>query len=158
MFFILIPNVYSLLAPPPLYEQPLILTVIVLFSSNINIIIEFGVVYTFLRSIVLIKKELFDLVALVNLVIFTPFYAFSFFIVIFLIEFYVYYAIIVIIIIVLIELLLYRIGFRRLFYRKSISKVLSLRKTALISIFGNIVSFSIFFLYPIILMILFGAP
>jgi len=156
LFFIIIPKVYSLIAPPPFYEQPILIITILIITVIINIIIEYGIVYIFLRSSDLVKKELFYSVGLVNLVIFPPTNAIAYFILAFYIELYVFYTIIIIIIMILIEWLLYNSEFRKLFYRKSINKLLSLKKTALISTIANFASFSLLYLYPIILMIQFG--
>lgn len=119
----------------------------------INIIIEYGVVYIFLKSEDLVKKELFSSVVLVNLVIFPPTHAITYFFLAFYIKFYVLYIIIIVIIMMLIEFLLYWLEFQKLFYRKSINKLLSLKKAGLISTIANFASFSLIYLYPIILMI-----
>ncbi len=141
LFFIIIPKVYSVLVPTPFYEQPILIITYLIITVIINIIIEYGVVYIFLRSGDLVKKELFSSVALVNLVIFPPTYIISCFVLAFFFEFYLFYAIIIIIITVLIEWFLYCLEFRKLFYRKSIRKFLSLKKTALISTLANFASF-----------------
>lgn len=122
----------------------------------INIIIEFGVVYVFLRSGDLVKKELFSSVVLVNLVIFPPTHIIAYFVLAFFIELYVLYTIIIAILMLLTEWLLYHLEFQKLFYRKSINKLLSLKSTVLISTLANFTSFSLIYLPFIILMIQFG--
>jgi hypothetical protein len=54
---------------------------------------------------------------------------------------------------VLVEWLLYRIEFQKLFLEKLIPESLSLKKTILISSLANLASFSVIYLYPVILMI-----
>ena len=156
LFFIIIPKVYSLIAPPPFYEQPILIITYLIITVIINVIIEYSVVYIFLRSGDLVKKELFSSVALVNLVIFPPTHIIAYFVLAFFIELYMFYTIIIAILMVLTEWLLYRLEFQKLFYRKSINKLLSLKKTALISTLANFASFSLIYLPVIILMILFG--
>jgi len=142
LFFIFIPKVYSIVVPPPFYEQPVLIITYLIITVIINIILEYGIVYIFLRSGDLVKKRLFSAVALVNLVTFPPTLIIACFFLAFFIEIYLFYVIIVTIttLTILIEWFLYRLEFRKLFYRKAINKFLSLKKIALISTLANFAS------------------
>lgn len=153
IFFIMIPKVYSVMIPLPFYEQPVLIITYLIITVIINIIIEYSVVYIFLRSGDLVKKKLFSSVALVNLVIFLPTYSITYLILAFYIKFYVLYTITIGIIMILIECFLYWLEFQKLLYRKAIDKSLSFKKVLLISTLANFASFSFIYLYPIILMI-----
>lgn len=120
----------------------------------INVIVEFCIVYVFLRSHYNVKKELFLSVILVNLVIFPPTYTIAYFILIFFLELFVLYIIVIEIIMMLIEWLLYRLEFQKLVNKKSIQMTLSLKKTILISTLANFASFSVLYLNIVIALIL----
>jgi len=141
LFFSLIPKAHSILVPLPFYEQPVFIITYLIITIIINIILEFGIVYAFLRLGDLNKKKLFSAVALVNLVIFPPTIIIGCFFLAFFVELYLFYRIIVIILILLIEWFLYSLEFRKLFDRKVINKFISLKKTALISTLANLASF-----------------
>lgn len=133
--------------------MPIVIILTIMITFLINIIVEFGVFYGFLRSRELVKKELILSVILVNIVIFPPTQTVAYFLTIFYIELYVFYVIIFGLLMLLIEWLLYRSEFQKLFLKKSIPESLSLKKTILISTLANVASFSVIYLYPVIIMI-----
>lgn len=145
LIFSLIPKAYSILVPLPFYEQPVFIITYLFISIIINIILEYSIVYAFLRSGDLIKKKLFSAVTLINLIIFPPTLIITCFFLAFFIEIYLFYAIIAIILTLVIEWFLYCLEFRKLFYRKVIKKLISLKKTALISTLANFASFQFYF-------------
>ena len=137
----------------PYEEMPIIIILTIMITFIINTIIEFGVVYYFLKSRSLVKKKLFYSVTLVNIVLFPPTQTIAYFLMLFHINLYVFYVILFGFLMVLIEWLLYRFEFQKLFLQKSIPKSLSLKKTILISSLANLASFSVIYLYPVIMMI-----
>lgn len=151
-FFIFIPN--SVAAIILRYEEmPIVIIFTIFVVFLINIIVEFGVVYLFFRSSGLVKKDLFLSIVLVNLVVFTPTFTIFYFLLMFYIELVVLYSIFIGILMILVEWILYRLEFQKLLQQQSIQKNLSLKKIIIISTLANIVSYSVIYLYPTIMMI-----
>lgn len=152
LFFIFIPYVYAAIVIP--YEEmPIFIILNILGGIIINIIVEFGIVYVFLRSRALVKKELFLMVTLVNFVIFPPTLTIAYFLMIFYIELFVFYAILFGFLMVLVEWLLYHLEFQKLYLKKSILESLSLKKTIKIATLANTVSFGVIYL-PIVMILI----
>ncbi|MFX1259467.1 MAG: hypothetical protein ACFFAN_16560, partial [Promethearchaeota archaeon] len=110
LFFIFIPNAYAALIIP-YQEMPIVIILIITVATIMNIIIEFIVVYVFLKSRDLDKKDVFISVSLVNFVIFPPTQTIAYFLTLFNIELYVFYVFIFGFLMVLLEWLLYRLEF-----------------------------------------------
>lgn len=138
-----IPLVFSLMIPVPFYDQPILIIMNILITSFIIIIIEFGVVYAFLKS-----RKLFVSVVLVNLVMFPPVGIISYFFFAFYSEFALLYVLIIIPLMTLIECFLYYLEFQNLFYRNSIKNQPNLKRSSLISLIANLASYSMLFFYP----------
>ena len=133
--------------------MPIIIILNILGTVVINIIVEFGIVYVFLRSRDLVKKELFLSVALVNFVLFSPTQTIAYFLMIFYIELFVFLVILFGFLMVLIEWSLYHLEFQKLYLKKSISESLSLKKTIKIATLANTVSFGVIYLPTVIILI-----
>jgi len=152
LFFIYIPYVHAVVIIP--YEEtPIFIILNILGPVVINVFIEFGTVYFFLRSRDLVKKKLFLSVTLVNLVIFPPSHAITYFLMIFYIELLVFFVILFGFLMVSIEWILYHLEFQKLYLKKSIPESLSLKKTIKIATLTNIVSFSVLYLPIVVVMI-----
>ncbi|MFX1496769.1 MAG: hypothetical protein ACFFBH_04515 [Promethearchaeota archaeon] len=136
-------------------EQPIFITLTVVVTSIFNILIEYGVVYGFLKSSILVKHKLFSSVTLVNLTTFPPTNTIAYLFVAFYLGFYAVYVIIISIVVTLIDCVLYYLEFQKLFYRNSIKNQPSIKRTILISSLANSASFSVIYLWPIIASILF---
>ncbi len=127
-------------------EMPIFIIFTILFVLLITIVAEFGVVYPFLRSSDLVKKDLFLSITKVNLVVFTPSYTIFYFLQMFYIELVVAYNIFIGILLILVEWLLYRLEFQKLLLQQSIRKNLPLKKIIMISTLANIISYCIILL------------
>jgi len=152
LFFIIIPNVHSGIIVR--YEEmPIIIILTIFLAFVINTTVEFGVIYYFLKSQFLVKKKLFLSVTLVNTVLFPSFQTIAYFLMMFYLNKYVFYVILFGFLMVLIEWVLYRLEFQKLFLKNLIPESLSLKRTILISSLANLASFSVVFLYPVIMMV-----
>lgn len=153
LFFIIIPNVHAAIIIR--YEEmPIIIILTILLAFFINTTVEFGVVYYFLKSQFLVKKKLFLSVMLVNIVLFPSFQTIAYFLSMFYLNQYVFYVILFGFLMVLIEWVLYRLEFQKLFLKRLIPESPSLKRTILISSLANLASFSVVYLYPVIMMVL----
>lgn len=133
--------------------MPINIILSILGPVLINILVEFGVVFMYLRNPLLIKKDLIISVILVNIVLFPPTQTIAYFLMIFSTKDYVFFVIIFGILMILIEWVFYRLEFKKLQAKNIIPETLSLKKTILISTVANVVSFCVIYLAPVLILI-----
>lgn len=138
----------------PLFRDPIYILVNLVGSLFIVVIIEFVVIYGFLRKADLINKDLFLSVLIVNLAIFLPIQTVAYLFLAFYIIYYPFYILAIFIIGLCLEWLLYRFGFRKLIEKKSLNKELSPKKIILISVLANLASGVLTNIYPGLILLI----
>ncbi|MFX1570723.1 MAG: hypothetical protein ACFFCV_20490 [Promethearchaeota archaeon] len=153
LILIFLPIAYAFRNIRPYEEMPINIILSILGPVLINILVEFGVVFMYLRNPLLIKKDLIISVILVNIVLFPPTQTIAYFLMIFSTKDYVFFVIIFGILMILIEWVFYRLEFKKLQAKNIIPETLSLKKTILISTVANVVSFCVIYLAPVLILI-----
>ncbi|MFW9969069.1 MAG: hypothetical protein ACFFDF_02635 [Candidatus Odinarchaeota archaeon] len=116
------------------FDDPIFILSNIIGTLFIVVSVEFVIIYGFLRSSDLIKRDLFLSVLIVNLTIFLPIITVAYLLLAFYIIVYPFYLLIILFVLFYLEWLMYRVQFQKLLERRSISKELSPKKVALISI------------------------
>jgi hypothetical protein len=136
-----------------LYD-PIFIIVNLIGSLFIVVLIEFAVIFGFLGSADLNKRDLFFSVLLVNLLIFLPTQTIAYLILAFLLKYYAVYILTIFIINLGLEWLFFQFEFKKLLKKKSINKELSFKKILLISVTANLTSGVLTHVYPGIMLLL----
>ncbi|MFX0137712.1 MAG: hypothetical protein ACFFDN_28995 [Candidatus Hodarchaeota archaeon] len=134
-------------------QDPIFATTNLIGSLLIVVLIEFAIIFGFLKSADLNKRDLFFSVLIVNLVIFLPTQTVAYLFLAFFFKFYPVYIITTFIIVLGLEWLLYHCELRKLLIKKPINKELSFKKILLISITANLTSGILTHIYPGIMLI-----
>jgi len=135
-------------------DHPLFIITNLIGSLLIVVIIEFGIIYGFLKSAELIKSDFFLSVLMVNLSIFLPFLTVAYFFLAFFIMIYPFYQLAIFFIVIILEWLFYRFEFQKLSEKKSINRELSSKKIIIISVIANLPMGILINIYPAILLLL----
>jgi len=138
----------------PLFKDPLFIIVNLIGSLFIIVLIEFGVIYLFLRYADVIIRDLFFSILIVNFSIFLPIQVIAFLLLGFYISFYPFFVLGIFIIVLYLKWLFYRFEFHKLLEKESLSKELSYKKILLISVSANLASAILAYIYPGILILL----
>jgi hypothetical protein len=137
----------------PLFKDPIFILVNLIGSQFFVVIIEFGVIYAFLRNADLYKRDLFFSVLIVNIVIFLPLDTIAYLFLAFFIVGYPFFVLTIFFLVLYLDWRYYRFEFQKLLERNSINKELSPRKILKISTLANLASGILVFIYPGIVLL-----
>ncbi|MFX1380199.1 MAG: hypothetical protein ACFFA4_14020 [Promethearchaeota archaeon] len=136
------------------FNDPIFILVNIIGSLFIVVVVEFAIIYGFLRSPDLIKKDLFLSVLIVNLAIFLPIQTVAYLLLAWYIIIYPFYTLAITFLFFYLEWLFYCFQFQRLLKRRSINKELSRKKIALISFLANLPMALLINIYSPIMLLL----